>query len=93
MIVQEDPQELRSALEITLLRFAEFHNLQGAFGRRATIEQAKGIRMERHKIDADQAFQQLRAHSQQTGRRLVDVAQALIDSHRLLNTPSRPETS
>ena len=93
VIVQEDPQELRSAVEITLLRFAEFHNLQGAFGRRATIEQAKGILMERHRIDADQAFQQLREHSQRTGRRLVDVAEAVVESHRLLSTSSRPETT
>jgi AmiR/NasT family two-component response regulator len=87
-----DPQQLQSALEITLLRFAEFHNLEGAFGRRATIEQAKGILMERHGISADQAFQELRGHSQRNGRRLVDVAQAIIESHRLLHATTQPET-
>jgi response regulator NasT len=65
VIIDDDPKELQSALEITLLRFAEFHNLEGAFGRRATIEQAKGILMERQGITANQAFQQLREHSQQ----------------------------
>jgi response regulator NasT len=93
VIIDDDPQELQSALEITLLRFAEFHNLEGAFGRRATIEQAKGILMERQGITPEQAFQQLREHSQQTGRKLVDVAQAVIDSHRLLHPPTQPETS
>jgi AmiR/NasT family two-component response regulator len=29
-------------------RFAEYHDLEGAFGRRAITERAKGILMERH---------------------------------------------
>src|SRR3954452_21996264 len=40
-IVDDSPEELQSAIDITLQRFAEYHSLQGAFGRRATIEQAK----------------------------------------------------
>jgi response regulator NasT len=91
VVVDDDPQELQSALEITLLRFAEFQNLEGAFGRRATIEQAKGILMERNGIGPDQAFQELRKHSQQSGRRVVDVAQAVIESHQLLHPDARPE--
>ena len=37
----EEAAELQGAIDITLRRFAEFHNLQGAFGRRALIELAK----------------------------------------------------
>ena len=65
-------------------RFTEYHNLQGAFGRRATIEQAKGILMARHWIDSDTAFDMLRDHSQHSGHKLADVAAAIIDSHQLL---------
>jgi AmiR/NasT family two-component response regulator len=64
-----------------------YHSLQGAFGRRATIEQAKGILMARHAIDADRAFEMLRDHSQHNGRKLVDVAQAIVGSHLLLLAP------
>ena len=39
------------ARNIDLRRFAEYHDLEGAFGRRAVIERAKGILMERHAID------------------------------------------
>ena len=85
----DDTGDLQNALEITLHRFAEFHNLQGAFGRRATIEQAKGILMERNGIDADAAFALLRSHSQQTGQKLFDVAQALTQTHRLLPSSRR----
>jgi AmiR/NasT family two-component response regulator len=79
-----DADELQSVLDITLRRFAEFQNLQGAFGRRAIIEQAKGILMERNGNDAEAAFALLKSHSQQTGQKLIDVAQAVTQSHRLL---------
>ena len=88
-IVDSRPDELQSAIDITLRRFGEYHSLQGAFGRRATIEQAKGILMERHAIDAGRAFDMLRDHSQHNGHKLVDVAQAVVDSHLLLQTSLR----
>jgi response regulator NasT len=87
-IVDGDAAELQSAIDITLQRFAEYQSLQGAFGRRALIEQAKGILMARHSLDADRAFDMLRDHSQHNGRKLVDVAQAVVDSHLLLLPPS-----
>jgi response regulator NasT len=87
-IVDGDAAELQSAIDITLQRFAEYQSLQGAFGRRALIEQAKGILMARHSLDASRAFDMLRDHSQHNGRKLVDVAQAVVDSHLLLLPPS-----
>jgi AmiR/NasT family two-component response regulator len=89
-IVDTTPEELQSAIDITLQRFAEYHNLQGAFGRRAVIEQAKGILMARHAIGADRAFELLRNHSQHNGRKLIEVAEAVVESHVLLS-PSQPE--
>jgi two-component system, response regulator PdtaR len=88
-ILHNDPVELQSAIDITLQRFTEYHNLQGAFGRRAVIEQAKGILMSRNAITAEDAFETLSQHSQHTGRKLIDVARALVDSHLLL-VPSTP---
>jgi response regulator NasT len=88
----EEAAELQGALDITLRRFAEFQNLQGAFGRRAIIEQAKGILMERNRIDADAAFALLKAHSQQTGEKLSDVAQAITQTHLLLASEGRAGT-
>jgi response regulator NasT len=67
-----------------LARFAEFHNLGGAFGRRALTERAKGILMERHSIDEDVAFLLLRDQSRKTNRKLIDVAQAIVDARALL---------
>jgi response regulator NasT len=92
-IVDTTPDELQGAIEVTLLRFAEYHNLQGAFGRRAIIEQAKGILMARQAVSADRAFELLREHSQHNGRKVGDVAAAIVESHQLLMPPAAPAAS
>jgi response regulator NasT len=83
-VVEAGPEELQSAIDITLRRFAEYHDLQGAFGRRAVIEQAKGMLMARHGISSDQAFDLLRNHSQHGGGRLSDIAAAVVETNSLL---------
>ena len=50
-ISDADVEDWQSAIDIVLRRFAEYQDLQGAFGRRALTERAKGILMERHGID------------------------------------------
>jgi AmiR/NasT family two-component response regulator len=83
-VVEAGPEELQSAIDITLRRFTEYHDLQGAFGRRAVIEQAKGMLMARHGISSDQAFDLLRNHSQHGGGRLSDIAAAVVETNSLL---------
>lgn len=53
----------------------------------ATIEQGKGILMARHAIDQSKAFDMLREHSQRSDRRLIEVAEAIVQSHVLLLPP------
>ena len=92
-IVDTTPEELQSAIDITLQRFTEYHSLQGAFGRRAVIERAKGIIMCNQAIDERHAFELLRSQARRSGRKLSDVAQAVTDSHLLLihhNQPQQP---
>ena len=83
-ISDEDVNEWQSSIDIVLRRFAEYHELQGAFGRRALIERAKGILMERHRIDDIAAFNMLRDQSRVANRKLIDLATAVVDGHRLL---------
>ena len=83
-VVESDIGALESALEIVLLRFSEYHGLEGAFGRRALIERAKGILMERHAVEEDDAFELLRHHARQHNEKVVDVARAVVDSKLLL---------
>jgi two-component system, response regulator PdtaR len=83
-----DVDDWQSSIDIVLRRFAEYHDLEGAFGRRAVTERAKGILMERHSVDEAAAFDLLRDRSRSANRKLVDVASAVVDGHLLL--PKRP---
>lgn len=85
-----DPEEMQSAINVVLKRFAEYHNLEGAFGRRAITERAKGILMERHTIDEEAAFNLLRDHARQTQAKLVDIAEAVVAGHPLLPAKRQP---
>jgi GAF domain-containing protein len=57
--------------------------LQLALDHRVVIEQAKGILMERGRIDAQAAFGLLRNHARSTRRPLAQVARAVVDGERL----------
>src|SRR3954447_24285985 len=71
-ITDADAKDWQSSIDIVLRRFAEYHDLEGAFGRRAVTERAKGILMERHSVDEETAFAMLRDHSRYSNRRVVD---------------------
>ena len=88
-IVDGRAEEMQSAIDITLRRYAEYASLEGAFARRAVIERAKGIMMSRQEIDERRAFELLRSQSQRSGRKLYDVAEAVLESHLLLVQPER----
>ena len=88
-ITDADAKDWQSSIDIVLRRFAEFQDLEGAFGRRAVTERAKGILMERHSVDEATAFDMLRDHSRGANRKLIDVSAAVVDGHALL--PKRPQ--
>jgi AmiR/NasT family two-component response regulator len=89
-ISDAEVEDWQSSIDIVLRRFAEYHDLEGAFGRRALTERAKGILMERHGIDEASAFAMLRDQSRAENRKLVDLATAVVDGHRLL--PRHPRS-
>jgi two-component system, response regulator / RNA-binding antiterminator len=88
-IVDGRAEEMQSTIDITLRRYAEYANLEGAFARRAVIERAKGIMMCRQSIDENRAFELMRSQSQRSGQKLFDIAKAVVDSHLLLVPPER----
>jgi response regulator NasT len=77
---------LQAAIEVAVRRFDELEelteqveNLEGAIRRRAIVERAKGVTMERENIDERRAFEVLRERARSSNRTLVDVAQAVLD--------------
>ena len=79
-----DEESVRSSLEVAVRRFAELKELGQAVGqledaisRRAMIERAKGILMERHGISDREAFEMLRTEARSNNRRVYDVASDL----------------
>jgi AmiR/NasT family two-component response regulator len=90
-----DPESIQGAIEVAVRRHRESHRLsekveqlESALERRGVIERAKGILMERHSVVEREAFEMLRDHARATNRRVVDVAQSVLDGHALL--PKRP---
>ena len=90
-----EAESIQGTIEIAVRRYREaadltdrVEQLEGALERRGTIERAKGILMERHSVPDRDAFEMLRDHSRASGRRVVDVAQSVLDGHALL--PKQP---
>jgi AmiR/NasT family two-component response regulator len=84
-------ETVQGALEVALRRHADVERLsgevdalEGAIQRRAVIERAKGILMERHSLDDRESFELLRSHARSNNRKLVDVARAVAEGHLLL---------
>jgi response regulator NasT len=90
-IESSTPEIVQGAIEVALRRYEETAKLQvkvdqleSALERRAQIERAKGILMERHGLDERGAFELMRDHARAQNRRVVDVAVAVTDGHALL---------
>src|SRR4051812_38481638 len=86
-----EPADVQGAIDVALARHREQERLnekvaqlESALERRAIIERAKGILMERHSVGDRAAVELLRDHARSSGRRVVDVAQSVLDGHALL---------
>jgi AmiR/NasT family two-component response regulator len=88
---QETRESIQAAIEVAMRRYREqrelaeqVERLEGALQRRALIERAKGILMERHSIADRAAFELMREHARSNNRTVVDVAAAITEGHALL---------
>jgi AmiR/NasT family two-component response regulator len=84
-------ESIQSAIAVAVRRHAEkreltrqIDRLETALERRAVIERAKGILMERHAVGERQAFDRLRDHARSRNRTVVDVAASVAEGHALL---------
>jgi AmiR/NasT family two-component response regulator len=91
-----DEANVQAAIELAMRRYAESEaltervdQLETALERRALIERAKGILMERHSIDDRAAFELMRGYARRNNRKVVDVASAVEAGRELL--PKAPD--
>ncbi|MET0364598.1 MAG: ANTAR domain-containing protein [Sphingobium sp.] len=84
-------ERIKPVLELAVRRFSAFSRLQSelhearsALAERKTIDKAKMLLMKRRKVDEPTAYALLRKQAMDSGRRIVDVAEALITAESLL---------
>lgn len=87
------PETVAGVIRVAAERDAERKQLERRVGeidnvldRRSTIEQAKGILMERHGLGAAEAFDRIRDHARSANLRVVDVAASIITARELLTS-------
>ena len=84
-------EDLMPAITLALIRFRQFQalhrevaDLREALEARKLIERAKGILMRRLDLSEEEAFQRLQRQSQNTNRRLAQVAEAIIMADQMM---------
>jgi len=86
-----DADDLKSAIEVAMARFEELkqlkEELQGleqALEARKYVERAKGILMDRQNLKEAEAMRRLQEMSMKSNKRMVEVANEIIEADRLL---------
>lgn len=85
------PQRIKPIIETTIARFrmyrqirTELEETRRAFDERKVIDRAKGVLMRAKGLDEQEAYALLRKTAMDQGRRVADVAKALVTASDLL---------
>jgi two-component system, response regulator / RNA-binding antiterminator len=85
------PHRIRPILDLAVRRFNAFSRLQadlaeakGKLAERDAVDQAKRILMDNRGIAEPQAYAELRKTAMNQGRRIADIAEAVVTAHKLL---------
>ncbi len=89
-------ERVKPVLELAIRRFNAFAKLRGelddartALAERKTIDRAKAILMDGRGLPENEAYALLRSTAMNQGRKLIDVAKALVTASALLGLPAR----
>jgi two-component system, response regulator / RNA-binding antiterminator len=84
-------ERIKPVVELAIRRFnafarlrAELDEARSALAERDCVDQAKKLLMEKRGIDEPAAYAALRKAAMDSGRRIADVADALVTAHRLM---------
>jgi len=85
------PHRIRPILDIAVRRFEAFSRLQhdlaeakGKLAERESIDRAKRILMDSRGLTEPQAYAEMRNHAMQSGKRIADIADAVITAQKLM---------
>ena len=85
------PHRIRPVLDLAVRRFNAFARLEadlaearGKLAERETIDRAKRILMDSRGMGEPQAYAELRKTAMNQGRRIIDIAEAVLTAHQLL---------
>jgi response regulator NasT len=88
------PERLEPVLQVAIARFEQEAALRAQLGKaeqqlagRKVIERAKGVLMAEAGLDEDAAYKRLRKLAMDRGKRLVEVAESIIEAQELLRPP------
>lgn len=85
------PERIRSVLDVAIKRFHAFSRLRseldearGQLAERKAIDEAKALLMKKRGLDEPGAYAALRKAAMDSGRKIADVADALLTADKLL---------
>ena len=85
------PHRIRPILDLAVKRFNAFARLQadlaeakGKLAEREAVDKAKRILMDNRSMSEPEAYSELRRTAMNQGRRIADIAEAVITAHQLL---------
>ncbi|MEM6383226.1 MAG: ANTAR domain-containing protein [Pseudomonadota bacterium] len=91
-------ERMKPILNMTIARFKAFNRLQeelastkAALEERTVIDQAKRHLMKNAGLSEDEAYARLRSTAMAQGKRIAQIAQALVTSIELLEVPDTPK--
>jgi response regulator NasT len=87
-----EENRVQPIIDVAIARFREFQALKdeldatrNQLSERKAVEKAKGLLMQRKNISEDEAYQSLRKMAMDKNKRIVDVAESVINAFELLN--------
>ena len=85
------PHRIRPILDLAVRRFNAFARLQsdlaeaqGKLAERESVDRAKRILMDTRRITEPQAYAELRKTAMDQGRRIAEIAEAVVTAHKLM---------
>jgi two-component system, response regulator / RNA-binding antiterminator len=85
------PERIRSVLDVAIMRFnafsrlrAELDDAKGQLAERKTLDAAKALLMKKRGLDEPAAYAALRKAAMDSGRKIADVADALLTAEKLM---------